>query len=154
MQKAKVFISYSHADKEWLDRVKLFLGQLEDNGQLEIWEDTKIGTGDEWRKQIDDALSSCTIAVLLLSIHFARSRFIKDEEMPRIWERRKNDGVEIYPILVKNFPWEEDTNLARIQIKMHEGKALNKLSEDECDDALTAISREISRKLKARGAAA
>jgi hypothetical protein len=150
MKKAKVFISYAHADKEWLDRIKLFLGQLEDDGQLDIWEDTKIGTGDDWRQGIEEALSSCTMAVLLLSINFARSRFIKDEEMPKIWKRHKQDGIEIYPILVRNFPWEQDQNLATIQIKMHEGKALNKLSEDECDDALTAIGREISGKLRAK----
>lgn len=150
MKKAKVFISYAHADKEWLDKIKLFLGQLEDNGQLEIWEDTKIETGDDWRSEIENALSSCTIAVLLLSIHFARSKFIKDEEMPKIWKRHEQEGVQIYPVLVRNFPWEEDKNLAKIQIKMHDGKALNKLSEDECDDALTAIGREISQKLRAK----
>lgn len=150
MEKAKVFISYSHADKEWLGKIKLFLGQLEDNGQLEIWEDTRIETGDEWRKGIENALSSCTLAVLLLSINFARSKFIRDEEMPKIWKRREQEGVEIYPILVRNFPWEEDQNLAKLQIKMHDGKALNKLSEDECDDALTAIGREISKKLRAK----
>ena len=70
--------------------------------------------------------------------------------MPKIWKRREQEGVEIYPILVRNFPWEEDQNLAKLQIKMHDGKALNKLSEDECDDALTAIGREISKKLRAK----
>lgn len=150
MKKSKVFISYAHADKDWMEEIKLHLGQLEDNGQLVIWEDTKIETGDNWRQEIEESLSSCTIAVLLLSINFARSKFIKNEEMPKIWRRHEQEGIEIYPILVRNFSWEEDPILPKIQIKMHEGKALNSLSEPDCDNALTAIVREISQKLRAK----
>ena len=38
----KVFISYSHADKEWLESLKRHLKPLVRDGSLYCWDDTHI----------------------------------------------------------------------------------------------------------------
>ena len=56
--RTKVFISYSHADKEWLDRLKRHLKPLVREGNLDCWDDTRIRPGDDWKKEIQDALDA------------------------------------------------------------------------------------------------
>ena len=40
-----VFISYSHKDEEWKDRLRPHLGMLEKIGRLTIWDDREIDQG-------------------------------------------------------------------------------------------------------------
>ena len=51
-----VFISYSHSDKVWLDRLLIFLKPYT-RQNLKIWADPYIKVGDKWRRNISEALS-------------------------------------------------------------------------------------------------
>lgn len=152
MERTKVFISYSHEDDEWLKKVSKFLGPLEKKGILDVWTDKRIGTGDDWRQEIDSALSSSSIAILLLSVDFANSSFIQDIEMQDIWRRHRDEGIWIYPILVRNYPWAIDESLTRLQIKLQEGKSLNELSPAQQENVLTSVAMEIYKKINAQKA--
>ena len=152
MERTKVFISYSHEDDEWLKKVSKFLGPLEKKGILDVWTDKRIGTGDDWRQEIDSALSSSSIAILLLSVDFANSSFIQDIEMQDIWRRHRDEGIWIYPILVRNYPWAIDESLTRLQIKLQEGKSLNELSPAQQENMLTSVAMEIYKKINAQKA--
>lgn len=60
-----VFISYSHKDEDWKDRLVTHLGVLEEEGLLRTWNDRKIGAGDEWFEEIRKAMDTARVAVLL-----------------------------------------------------------------------------------------
>ena len=62
-----VFISYSHADRRFLDRLHVFLKPLERERFIDWWDDTRITPGDDWRKAIKDALDTTQVALLMLS---------------------------------------------------------------------------------------
>jgi hypothetical protein len=42
-----VFISYSHKDEAWKDRLVTHLGVLQREGLLDTWDDRRIGAGDD-----------------------------------------------------------------------------------------------------------
>ena len=63
----KVFISYSRADADWLQRVTGHLGGLAKAGRLEVWCDTHIEAGADWLPAIEQAMADCDVAVLLVS---------------------------------------------------------------------------------------
>jgi hypothetical protein len=44
-----VFISYSHQDEAWKDRLVTHLGVLKSEGVFELWDDRQISAGDGWR---------------------------------------------------------------------------------------------------------
>ena len=55
---AKVFVSYSRRDKQWLDRVLVYLKPLDLKGAIDVWADTRIAKGGRWRDEIREAIGS------------------------------------------------------------------------------------------------
>ncbi|MBV8099940.1 MAG: toll/interleukin-1 receptor domain-containing protein [Verrucomicrobia bacterium] len=45
MPRDQVFISYSHTDKEWLERLQKMLSPLVRNETISVWDDTMIPGG-------------------------------------------------------------------------------------------------------------
>jgi hypothetical protein len=56
MTKPTVFISYSHKDEEWKDRLVTHLGVLQSQGLLDLWDDRRIGAGEDWYQEIQTSL--------------------------------------------------------------------------------------------------
>ncbi len=54
MDRPTVFISYSHKDEAWKDRVKSHLGVLVQTDRIVVWDDRKIDAGDRWRPDIEE----------------------------------------------------------------------------------------------------
>ncbi len=84
-----LFISYSHKDEEWKDRVVGHLNILQQEGVLAIWNDRKIIVGDEWDPEIEAAINKADGAILLISINFLNSEYIRKKEIPCLLEKKE-----------------------------------------------------------------
>ncbi|NTW34338.1 MAG: toll/interleukin-1 receptor domain-containing protein [Bacteroidetes bacterium] len=63
--RTKIFISYSHEDSDWLNRLKIHLKPLERDYAIDVWEDTKIQPGSKWFEEIERAIKLAKIALLI-----------------------------------------------------------------------------------------
>jgi len=63
--KDKVFISYSHKDKDYMDRMMVHLKPMIRDEDMDIWVDTRIRPGQKWNKEIQKALECAKVAILL-----------------------------------------------------------------------------------------
>jgi hypothetical protein len=97
-----IFVSYAHEDEEWKNLLMRHLGVLSKSAHLEIWDDDKVGIGQDFKAEIVDALKLSDAAILLISADFFNSRFIHNEEILRILE---NKGKDVFPILVRPCAW-------------------------------------------------
>jgi hypothetical protein len=79
----KIFVSYSHQDKDWLDRLRRGVGGVYAKF-LDIWSDERIAGGENWRLEIEAAIASSRIALLFISQNFLESQFIIDDELRSI----------------------------------------------------------------------
>ena len=79
-----VFISYSHSDRKWLNRLDTMLKPYIRAGQLVIWQDPYIQVGARWQREISAALVRARVGVLLVSPDALASDFIWEVEIPAL----------------------------------------------------------------------
>src|SRR5215213_1282668 len=125
MTAPSIFISYSHEDEKWKDRLVKHLGVSQEQGLLSLWGDRRIGAGEDWYEAITEAIDAGSIAVILLTANSLTSKFILREEVPRLLEQRDEEGLRIFPIVVEPCDWEAVEWVSRMQLRPKDGKPLS-----------------------------
>jgi cellulose biosynthesis protein BcsQ len=140
----RIIVSYSHKDEDWKDRLVTHLGVLKHEGLLDTWDDRRIAGGDDWYPEIEKAINTAGVAILMISASFLNSDFIIKEEIPRLLERREKEGLRILPVIVKPCAWQQVKWLPRILARPKDGRPLSGGNEHEIDADLAAIAEEIA----------
>lgn len=126
----QVFVSYSHADEEYLKRLRVHLGLLE-RRNIKIWTDKDIAPGMKWQDEIRDALTKTKVAVLLISTDFLSSDFITRQELPPLLAAAQSEGVEILPVIVKPSAFGDiEVEPLSVYQAVNMGRPLVKLKDD------------------------
>ena len=139
----QVFVSYSHKDEAWKDRLVTHLNVLKHQNLIDPWDDRRIAFGDDWKAEIDTALQNARAAVLLISADFLSSDFILGEEVPKLLRQRDEEGLKIFPVIVRPCPWKTVDWLKKIQCRPKDGRALSGGNDHEIDTDLSNIAEEI-----------
>ncbi len=107
-QSVELFVSYSHINAAWFDRLRpvLKFGRCRDKAFA--WNDQEMKAGDRWDKEIREALERMDVFVCLVSFEFLASGYIKDVELKRALAREKKNEVEIVPIVLYPMDLKED----------------------------------------------
>jgi hypothetical protein len=135
-----VFISYSHKDARWLEKLKQFLRPLEERELIRVWDDTEIRAGSDWLADIRTALESARVAVFLVTQNFLDSPFIREEELPALVDAATNRGCLIFWIAVSSSTI-ADSPLARFQGVISPSSPLDLMTEPEQNRVLSKSSR-------------
>lgn len=137
-----VFISYSHHDADWLERLLIFL-KLYTRQNLNVWADPYIKVGDKWRRDISAALSRTCVAVLLVSPDFLASDFIYDEELPPLLHGADDGSIILFPIPISTSDYKA-TPLTRYQFAHPPSRPLDSMPRPRRHAALVQITEKIS----------
>jgi hypothetical protein len=147
------FISYSHADQVWLQRIKVHLRSLERDHGIAIWQDTNLRGGQRWRQEIDQALAKAKVAILLVSPDFLASDFIHENELPPLLEAAEQEGLVILPIIISACAFHR-SQLSEFQAINTPDTPLDSLTPSEVNKALVKLFTRVDELFAAAGPAA
>lgn len=140
-----VFISYSHADIKYLKQLKRHLSTFKD--RIDIWDDTFINAGDNWRKEIDNALANSKVAILLISADFFHSDFIAKVELPNLLQSAERTGTLILCVIIKPCLFEEYPELNKYQAVNSPSRTLIEMTEYEQEQVWIKTVKAIKSRL-------
>jgi TIR domain len=90
----KVFVSYSSGDSAF---AKMAAKQLQERG-IDVWLDRgSLHPGDDWRKGIDDGISSTDVLIVVLSPRSSKSPYVTYEWASALGKRRR-----VIPVLIES----------------------------------------------------
>jgi hypothetical protein len=142
----RVFISYSHKDREWLEQLRPHLKPLERSGAL-IWDDTRLKPGIAWQKEIETALASTRVGILLVSADFLASDFIIGNELPPLLEAAQKDGAVILSLILRPCGFVRNKSLAQFQAVNDPGTPLVQMRSAGREKIFDKVAQEVERAL-------
>jgi len=103
-----LLISYSHKDKDMLEKLEEHLAMLKRDGTIKAWCDRDIDAGQKLDPIIEEALGSASIFLFLVSSSFLNSDYAYKIEMERATKRESNgENVVIIPIILRFCEWQK-----------------------------------------------
>ena len=150
----RVFISYSHTDVHWLERLRVHLRPLEREGHVEVWADTKIEPGEKWLQNLRVAIAEAQAAVLLVSADFLASEFIALNELPPLLLAAKRGDCVIVPVILGPCLFSSIRSLQEFQAINSPGEPLTGMSENQAEEVLNKVARTILDRVSQRNAKA
>jgi formylglycine-generating enzyme required for sulfatase activity len=145
-ERDQLFISYSHADRQWVERLQTMIRPLVRSHGLRLWDDSQIPPGAKWREEIETALAAAKVALLLVSSDFLASEFVTNLELPQLLAAAEEEGLRILwvpvrPSLVKRTP------ISAYQALGDPGRPLARMDPVEQEEALVEIALAIEQAL-------
>jgi len=139
----QVFICYSHKDERWLEDLETHLKPYVRNGSITAWSDKQIAPGSKWLKEIEAALASTKVAVLLVTPNFLASDFIHENELGPLLKKAEKGKVTIIWIPVRACSYKE-TPLKDYQAAVEPEKPLANMKAER-DKSWVKICEEIKK---------
>lgn len=147
MLRRRIFICYAARHQDAKDFVLQHLEPLRWVHEVDIWHDERIAPGADWRAEIDTALADCDAAILIITPPFLTSPFIRDEELPRLFQRHADEGLLLLPIVYTDCGWSSHPLLRTRNPRPRNPRALDLLPEAERNAAMTQIVQEIGAQI-------
>ena len=139
-----IFVSYSHLDRRWLERLQTVIKPLIRNRTLSVWDDTRIQPGQRWRSEIDSALERARVAVLLVSPNFLASDFIAQNELLPLLDAAEKQGMSVIWVPISASLYKE-TEIEQYQAAHKPDQPLDTLPESEQNAILVRICEYIKK---------
>ena len=143
-QANRIFVSYSHKDKEWVDRLETMVKPYlrDPNVELVFWVDKQITAGDRWNTEIQEALERAGVAVALVSSDFLASPYVNDHELPAMIDAAKKGDLRLLWVYIASAGWEE-TPLKEFQATHDTTEPLSLLPYAKQQETLKAVAKQI-----------
>jgi hypothetical protein len=142
------FVSYSHKDERYRQRLDISLVQLRRNNLISIWHDKRILPGQDWGQEIDTNLENADLILLLVSPDFLASEYAYSREMLRAVERHQSGSAIVVPIILRPSDW-QDSPLGALQALPNSGRPVS--SWPNRDQAWLDVAQGLRRLISNQG---
>ena len=142
-QANKIFISYSHCNRDTLERLRVHLKPLERDDLIDPWDDTRLKTGQLWKDEIKNALATAKVAVLLVSADFLASDFIATEELPPLLAAERARGLIIMPVIVGPCRYTETPGLAQFMSVNDPARPISTMRKPDREAIWVKLAKDI-----------
>jgi hypothetical protein len=145
---SRIFVSYSHRGNgpKWKAALLNALHVFERQHLLDVWQDGKIRNSSYWEDDINQAIASAQLAVILLTHEALESQFILEKELPFLRKRQIEDKLPVFPVICDPCNWKNIDWLRATQAP-NASNPLSQLSVAAQDQVFRKLATDIAEEL-------
>ncbi len=151
----RCFVSSASTDSEYADDFKKRFQEMcapAKDHMYQFWDDSKILAGEDWKNEIRKALDKCDLGLLLVSPAFLGSKFIQDEELPKLVGKLP---IVIITLMLKMVHKQQDlkglerTQIFRLRVEdVQRLKSFAQCSDSQRDDFVYELFGQVEDRLR------
>ena len=147
--KIKVALLYAKEDEHFKREFDAHLSPLREHQQVDTWNEAMITAGQEVKSAYQNAIDEAHLIIVLASADFVNSDTLYNEWLERAIERFKNRKAKIFPVIVRDFAW-QDTLFSQLPIILPQenGQVKPVAHWQRRDDVYAEITSIIYRHIK------
>lgn len=145
-ERAKVFISFHRRDRRWFDRLGKHLEPLLSRGLVDAWNEARVKPEAPWREELEQAIRSAQVAVVLVSADYLASALAIQEEIPLLLDEAGRGDLVVLPVIVSPSAYARSP-LARFRSANSPSSPLDSVSRIEQEKILSNLANSIERYL-------
>lgn len=137
----KIFISYSHMDMKYKERLLTTLKALEQIYNIDVWHDGKILAGGDINKNVLAELGCSDIVLLLVTPNFLASWYCMEVELKKSINRMKKGECIVIPVMFLNCTLDSSLPFYNLNRVPRDGKPICKFKPQlgGCTEATNMI---------------
>lgn len=139
----RIFISYSHKDRQALDRLHVHLANLRRQKLISQWYDRDILAGDVIDDEISAELEQADLFLLLISPDFIASDYCVERELERAIERHDEGLARVVPVIIEPCDWSSMPRLRRLKAVPDDAKPVSDWANE--NTAYLNVVQEVRR---------
>lgn len=145
----RVTILHSREDVRWQKKLLEHIRATNDS-RITVWSECDIGAGANVEHEIEAAIDTADVALLLLSSSFL-AQWLESRQhlLDRLFERHGRN-LALFPVIVRECPWQEHPLLGALAAFPFDGTAISSLPKARRDGALTQVARSVLRLRRSR----
>lgn len=145
IKKLNAFISYSHKDTKYKDKLLVALGALSQSYNIEPWYDGKINAGNNIDEAIKKELKKSHIILLLITNNFINSSYCMDVELKAAKKRENVGKCIVIPVIFQESLLTDTLSFFENNRVPEDGKAITNFRPQDrgCTQAVKMIQRLI-----------
>jgi hypothetical protein len=151
-----LFVSYARANQRLANRfITLFQETIKPSKtyQYVFWQDTEILVGENWHAEIQTAIDSCHLGLLLISPSFLGSQYITGKELPKFVG---DQGKPVIPVMLQPVDLElhdlkglQEKQIFRLDSeRFQHPKAFGECTGNQRDRFAMALFRQVEKRLQ------
>ncbi len=138
----KAFLSYTHRDLHYLERLKVHLAPMKREHVITEWTDHEIKAGQNLNTEISEALLDSQLFISLLSPDYLASQYCYDIEFKKAQTMQEEGRLIIIPLVVEPCDWQK-TPFGNLKAVPRDGKAVSEWTNE--NNAFLNVIDELRR---------
>lgn len=147
MQTLKFFISYSHLDMKYKEKLLTALKSLDLTYNIDLWHDGKILAGGDINKTILQELENSDVVILLITPNFLASWYCMEIELIKSIKRMEKGKCIVVPVIFQDCVLDENLPFYDLNRVPRDGKPICRYKPQlqGCTAATNMIKEMIDR---------
>ncbi len=144
-----VFICCDVEDEKLTQPLRDHLRLLEEQGLIDVWDQTKIPPGMMMQDEIERAIEAAGVAIILISTNLLKSDYIMEYQLPTLLHNAEARGTRVIPVKARACFY-EGTGLEQFRPHLLPGKrekTLEEMSGWERNEYLSSLAGIIYQQL-------